>query len=181
MSKQKVIGFSLGIALLAASGLAHAQSTAKTFIPVTANVTQSCTISTVSALAFGAYDPLGANATAAANASGQISVACSKGAASVTIGIDGGVNAVGAQRAMIGTNVKGLLNYNIAQPPSSAPNTPCVYPGTVPWTATGAGLLTLTSSPAKTPRLYNVCGSIPGGQDVAVDTYTDTVGATLNF
>jgi spore coat protein U-like protein len=30
-------------------------------------------------------------------------------------------------------------------------------------------------------RVYNVCGSIPGGQDVSADSYTDTVSATINF
>jgi spore coat protein U-like protein len=167
--------------MLAASALADGQNTAKTFIPVTANVSQSCSISTVSALAFGTYDPIGANATAPLNASGQISVSCSKGALAVTIGMDGGANAVGAQRAMLGSAAKGLLNYNIFQPPTSTPGAACVYPGTTPWTATGAGLLTLTSATGKTARVYNVCGTIPGGQDVAVDSYTDTLGATLNF
>jgi spore coat protein U-like protein len=182
MSTQAAYCCSLGIALLAASGVAFGQ-TARTSIPVTANVSQSCTISTVSALAFGTYDPIGANATAPLNASGQISVACSKGAGGVTIGMDGGANAGagGTQRAMKGTKAAGLLNYSIFQPPSTAPNAVCTYPGTIPWTLTGSGLLTLDTSPAKTARVYNVCGTIPGGQDVAVDSYTDIVGATLNF
>jgi spore coat protein U-like protein len=41
--------------------------------------------------------------------------------------------------------------------------------------------LTLTSAPTKVARVYNVCGTIPGGQDVPVDLYTDMVSATLNF
>jgi spore coat protein U-like protein len=181
MSKQWFTGLSWISALWAASGMAYGQSSASTQIPVTATVTQSCTISTVSALAFAAYDPIGLNATAALNSNGQISVACSKGAVGVTIAMNYGTNFTGTQRAMLGGSAKGKLNYNIFQPPSAAPGTACTFPGTTPWNDTGAGLLTLTASPAKTARLYNVCGTIPGGQDVAADTYTDIVGATLNF
>jgi spore coat protein U-like protein len=161
--------------------MAYGQKSANTSIPVTATVSQSCTISTVSALAFATYDPIVLNATAALNANGQIRITCSKGAIGLTIGMDNGSHSSGAQRAMVGGSANGVLNYNIFQPPNSTPNTACTYPGTAPWNATGAGLLTLTAAPDKTARLYNVCGSIPGGQDVAADTYTDTVSATLNF
>jgi spore coat protein U-like protein len=74
-----------------------------------------------------------------------------------------------------------MLQYNIFQPSSSAPGTACTFPGSIAWTATGAGLLTLTSAPTKVSRVYNVCGTIPGGQDVAADTYTDTISASINF
>jgi spore coat protein U-like protein len=180
MSKQWVTRLSLVSAILAAPGMALGDSSSA-YVPVTATVSQSCTISTVSALAFATYDPIGTNATAALNANGQISIACSKGAIGLTIGMDNGTHAAGTQRQMLGGNAKGFLVYNVFQPPGNAPNTACTYPGSTAWTAAGAGLLTLTASPAKTARLYNVCGSIPGGQDVAADTYTDIVGATLNF
>jgi spore coat protein U-like protein len=95
--------------------------------------------------------------------------------------MDNGTHVSGAQRQMQGGSATSLLQYNIFQPPSSEPNTACTFPGKTAWTASGAGLLTLTSAPAKAARIYSVCGTIPGGQDVAADTYTDTVSATLNF
>ena len=168
------------MALLSAPAFARA-ATATTSIPVSASVSQSCSISTSTGLAFAAYDPIGTNATAALNATGQISVACSKGATGLTIGMDNGAHASGAQRQMLGTTATALLSYNVFQPPSNVPGVACTFPGTLPWTAATGGMLTLTSAPAKAARLYNVCGTVPGGQDVGADTYGDVLGATLNF
>lgn len=171
---------SLVAVMLPVSALCFAAS-APTNISVTATVSQGCSISTTAALAFGAYDPIGANATAPLNATGQVSVACSKGATGMTIGMDNGTHVVGAQRQMHGTAATDILLYNIFQPPQGAAGQACTFPGSIAWTATGAGLLTLTTATSKVPRLYNVCGSIPGGQDATTGSYTDTVIATLNF
>ena len=178
--KRYVLGVSICSTLLISTGTAVA-ATAGTSIPVSASVSQVCSISTSSALAFTGYDPIGANATAALNATGQISVSCAKGAAGLTIGMDNGTHVAGVQRQMIGGTSTNLLQFNIFQPPSNAPSTACTFPGTTPWTNVGAGMLTLTSASSKAARLYNVCGTIPGGQDVAADTYTDIVTATINF
>jgi spore coat protein U-like protein len=156
-------------------------ATASTSVPVSANVTQNCAISTSSALAFTTYDPVGVNATVPLNATGQISVTCSKGAVGMTIGMDNGAHVAAAQRQMTGITATNLLLYNLFQPPTNAPGIACTFLGTTAWTASGAGLLTLTSAPTKVARLYNVCGTIPAGQDVAADTYSDTVGASINF
>lgn len=180
MMNKSTFRLPLAVALLAVSGIANAAS-ASTFIPVSASVSQVCSISTTSALAFTNYDPIGANATAALNATGQISVACSKGASGLTIGMDNGTHVAGTQRQMIGTTATNLLSYNLFQPLTNAPNTPCTFPGTTAWTATGAGQMAITNASSKVARAYNVCGTVPGGQDVAADTYSDTVGATINF
>jgi spore coat protein U-like protein len=179
MFKKYVFGLAVAAALLPVSGVVKAAAT--TSIAVSATVSQACSISTVSGIAFGAYDPIGANATAPLNATGSVSVICSKGAKGLTIGIDMGAQPAGAQRQMKGTAATSLLQYNIFQPPSAVPGTACTFPGTTAWTATGAGLLTLETSPSKVARIYNVCGTIPGGQDVPVEAYNDTVTATLNF
>lgn len=173
------LSLSAAVALSTVSVITLA-ATASSTIAVSASVSQACSISTTSALAFGAYDPVGANASAALNATGQISVVCAKGASSLTIGMNGGAQPAGAQRQMKGV-LLGLLNYNLFQPPSNVPGTACTFPGTIAWTDTGSGLLTLSAAPSKAARLYNVCGTIPGGQDVTVDSYADVVSATLNF
>jgi spore coat protein U-like protein len=178
--KKSALLLSIALTFLAASEGATAAS-ASTSVPVSASVTQGCSISTTSALAFATYDPVGTNATTALNATGQISVACSKGASGMTIGMDNGTHVSGTQRQMIGGTATNLLQYNIFQPPSSLPNTACTFAGTTAWTAIDPGLLKLTSAPTKAARVYSVCGTIPAGQDVAADTYSDTVGATINF
>jgi spore coat protein U-like protein len=179
MRKKDTLHLAVAIALMSAAGFASAASTSAN-ITVSASVSQACSIS-ANLLQFGAYDPVGANVSAPLNATGQVSVTCSKGASSLTLGMNAGAHPAGAQRQMIGSVATNLLNYNLFQPPSSVPATACTFPGTIAWTDAGAGLLHLTSAPSKLPRLYNVCGSIPGGQDVGVDTYTDTVSVTLNF
>jgi spore coat protein U-like protein len=181
MLKKSLLPLSVAVALLPICAIAFA-ATDTTNITVTATVSQGCSISTTAALAFGAYDPIGANATAALNATGQISVACSKGATGLTIGMNNGTHVVLTQRQMQGATATDVLLYNLFQPPSSVPGVACAGNGGTPWNSTApAGVLTITSSPSKAARLYNVCGTIPGGQDASTGAYTDTVIATLNF
>jgi len=150
-------------------------------LSVSASVAQICTITTTTALAFAVYDPVGVNATVPLNTTGQISVACAKGSASMTIGMGDGAHISGTQRQMVGATATNLLQYNIFQPPGNAENTLCTFPGTTAWTNSVGGLLALTSAPSKTARVYNVCGTIAAGQDVSVDTYSDIVTASINF
>jgi len=185
-SKQRAICFLAGAAALVATGVVDGQSsgrtsTAKAFVPVTATVSRRCTISTVSALAFDSYSPIGTNAAASLSSSGQVSIACSKGAVGMTIGVDNGAHFTLAQRHMVGAKTGAFLYYEIFRPPGNAPGAVCTYPGATPWNASGAGLLTLSSSTAKTARVYNVCGTIPAGQDVPADSYSDSIAVTLNF
>jgi len=178
--KKSVFHLSVAISLWAVSGLGFAGSSSIA-VPVSASVSQNCSISTGAALAFTTYDPVITNAVTALNATGQISVACTKGAVGLTIGMDNGAHVAATQRQMLGGTNAGMLQYNIFQPPSNAPGTACTFPGATAWSATGTGLLTLTTAPSNVTRIYNVCGTIPGGQNVAADTYTDTVNATINF
>jgi len=180
MHTKRVLYFPLATVLLTLSSISFAGLTS-TPIPVTATITQGCLISTTSALAFSAYDPIGTNLSVPLNATGAISVTCTKGATGLTIGMDLGSHVAGAQRQMIGTVSTNLLSYNIFQPPSGVPGTACTFPGTTAWTTTGSGLLTLPSPPSNVARLFNVCGTIPAGQNVSADAYADTVNATINF
>jgi spore coat protein U-like protein len=154
--------------------------TANADLVVTASVAANCAISTTP-LAFGAYDPVVANATANNNATGTVTVACTKGATGLSIGIGNGNNFLSGTRRMAGGG--DFLSYSIFRPPNNTPGTACSFPGTLAWgTAIGTNTLGLTNSTSKVARTYNVCGTIPAGQDVAVAaTYTDTVVATINF
>jgi spore coat protein U-like protein len=180
MFEKSILQISLATVLLSASSIVLAASMS-TNLPVSASVSQNCLISTTSAIAFGAYDPVGVNALTALNTSGQISIACAKKSVGLTIGMDNGVHVSGAQRQMLGAANAENLQYNLYQPPSNTPNTACTFPGTVAWSTSGGGLLNLASPVSKAANLYNVCGTIPAGQDVSVDTYTDTIIATINF
>src|SRR6266508_307681 len=89
-----------GIGAVVVGGPAFAGSATQN-LSVTASVAANCTIST-SAVAFGAYDPVVANAATALNASGSVSIACTKGSAP-NITMDLGANASGSQRNMLVT------------------------------------------------------------------------------
>jgi spore coat protein U-like protein len=174
----------LKLLVVAALPLASASAfgaTANANLAVSASVINNCSISTTP-LAFGPYDPVVANLTAALNASGTVTVACAKGSTGLTIGMDNGAHYLAATtRQMLGGTSAGLLAYGLGMPPNSTPGTACTYPGTA-WTTVAGGLLVLTSPTSKAARTYNVCGTVAGGQDVAVDaSYTDTVVATINF
>ncbi|HUH93755.1 MAG TPA: spore coat U domain-containing protein [Casimicrobiaceae bacterium] len=168
--------FGIGIASLAAPAVA-ANQTAN--LAVSASVTANCTIST-SAVAFGAYDPVVANAATALNATGSVTIACTKGSApTITLGLGG--NASGSQRNMKLGSGSDLLAYELYQPPSTTPATACSFPGTTVWGTSGSNIFTPTSPGSKAARTYNVCGTVAAGQDVSVGSYTDTVVATVNF
>ena len=156
--------------LLAVAAPAFAGSSTSNF-NVTASVASNCTISTTS-IAFGAYDPVVANATTPLDATGLVTITCTKGAAT-TIGLNAGnnsANATGTTRAMkSGTD---YLSYEVYQDSGRA----------TLWGNSGADLFTPAVAPNKNPRTLTTYGRIPAGQDVPAGvSYTDTVTATVNF
>lgn len=151
-------------------------------LSVSTVVNANCTMST-SAVSFGRYETLRANATAPLNAVGALSIACTKGLAP-KIAMDLGQNPSGGRRYMVlaaGGGVQGgTLRYELYQPPNAAPGTECRFPGTVTW---GSAAQALVPSPplSRAERSYSICGTIPAGQDTSMGSYADTVVATVNF
>src|SRR2546426_5364633 len=81
----------LSLAILSLISVPAFAGTATSNLSVTASVSANCTISTTP-VAFGAYDPIGANAAAALNGTGSVSVTCTSGA-STTVTLGQGSNA----------------------------------------------------------------------------------------
>ena len=159
---------------LAAASWAQA-GTATATIGLSATVTSNCTITTTP-VGFGAYDPiLGSDITA----EGSVTVACTKNATGLWVGLNTGANGA---RNLKGASSNNMLAYSIKQPSGPAPGAACpAYGAGTPWDNTSGSALQLTAPATKTARTYNVCGQIAKGQDMSVDSYSDTVTASINF
>ena len=139
-----------------------------------------CTVATT-ALAFGAYDPIVANTTSDLNngTTASVAITCVKGS-SATIALGNGLNfGSGTRNMQHATHPTSLLAYRLYQPSSLSPGAGCTFPGATTWD--GTSILTPAPAPDKNSRTFNVCGTVPAGQDVEVGTYSDTIVVTVNF
>ena len=160
------IGFILGALILGVSAPAFAQ-TATTNLSISASVAKNCSISTT-AVAFGSYDPIVANAASPLDNTGTVVVACTKGAGTrIDLGL--GSNASGSTRRMQGGT--DFLTYELYQDAGRA----------IVWgSGVGAGEI-ITPALSKAPRTFTVYGRVAAAQDVGAAAYIDTVVATINF
>ena len=134
---------------------------------VSATVAKNCSITTT-AVAFGAYDPVVANATAPLDGTGSVVVTCTKGAGTrIDLGL--GANVSGTTRRMAGGT--DFLTYQLYQNTGR----------TTVWGAGAAAGLTIPVAPSRAARTFTVFGRVAAGQDVAAASYNDTVVATINF
>lgn len=139
-------------------------------LAVSASVAANCTISAGS-VAFGAYDPIVANATSAKSATGAVTTTCTNGSAAyITLsqGLDpatGSTDAAPVRQMISGSN---SLKYFLYSDTSS----------TV-WGNTGSSGKGDTGT--GTTSALTVYGSVPAAQNVPVGTYADTVVATVTF
>jgi len=141
--------------------------TASTNLSVTAVVAKNCSITTT-AVAFGSYDPIVANASTPLDGTGSVVVTCTKGSGTrIDLGL--GSNATGSVRKMLGGT--DLLTYELYTDTGRS---------TVWGSGAGAGQ-TIAAAPNKNPRTFTVYGRVPAGQDVGAASYADTVVATINF
>ena len=167
------IPFSLArTAALAAVALAAFNShagTATANLSVTASIAANCSISTV-AVAFGSYDPIGANSSTALDATGSVVTTCTSGSAP-TITLDQGANPASGSTASApvrqmasGANNLGYQLYSDSSHTSVWADTGVAAPG--------------ADGTAQTSSVY---GRISGGQNKPLGSYSDTVVATVTF
>lgn len=178
LGPKRAAGLVSALALLFAGGASAGTST----LTAQASVNTNCSV-VATAVAFGTYDPITANAPPASggvdlNSTGSITITCTKGTAP-TIGLDLGAHASGSTRRMLSGSTD-FLSYELYQPPNNTPGMACSFPATV-WGTAGANLFSPTAAPSKIARIYNVCGTVAAGQDPAIGTYADAVVATVTF
>ena len=165
----------LAIALATASTLiASGNSVAGTStgtILVNANVVSSCIVTAVP-LAFGIYDGTAATDT---TASTPVTLVCA-GTSTATLTLNDGDNFSTSRRMKnaLGTE---HLSYGLFKPTSATPLAACAY--TTPWGASANGFA--VAGIGLTAAVFNVCGSIPKGQNVSFGVYTDAVVVTATF
>lgn len=143
---------------------------------VTANVASSCMVSSPGSLAFGAYDPVDVNNTAARNGAGTINVRCTRGT-TTTIALEEGLNPAGGSDCttplrQMNDGTGELLRYDLFSDATR----------TITWGCTqGTNTTSHTSTNSATAAVLDVWGRIPAGQDVAPGNYSDTVRILLTF
>jgi spore coat protein U-like protein len=156
-----VVAAVIGLAVLAPAG-AYAQASAD--INISASVAARCTI-TATPIAFGAYDPLGVNATNPLDASGSVSVTCTRGSAPF-VSLSPGNN---SRQMSNGTG--GLLAYQLYKDASR----------TAIWGSVGSEQFAAGAAPDKNARTFTVYGRVEANLDPPTGTYGDVVVATFNF
>ena len=135
-------------------------------LKVSANVGNSCTISTT-ALAFGAYDGVGTNKTAALEKMAEVSSICTTGAIG-TIKLGNGGNFAGGTRQMKHETAENFLKYSVSN---------ASYGG-ASWI--GATTVAFLGTGEADPK--DVYGSVVPGQGSAITgNYLDTIVATISY
>jgi len=174
-----------GALLLLADAPARAATVSKTF-NATASVSAKCVMSNIADLAFGAYDPVVANASTALPGSTSFTLTCTRNASPVielsVANANFGQNLAGKLSMNNGTATAGnYLSYDLFVPSgvgdSSTASATIAY-----WGDGSSGTSTFAPSvPSVAAQTITIFGAVIGGQDVNVGTYTDSVTATVNF
>src|SRR5436309_15365794 len=175
----------LGLALLlsAAPVLREKFTTGSATVSVNTTINSNCT-SSATPITFVSYDPIGANSASgiALTAPGTISLTCLKGS-SPTIALGQGNNFSGTRR-LNDASSGDFLAYELYQPSAATPSAACTYSGTIRGTSGTYGTTFTPSATwsASSTFSFNVCGSVPRGQNPRVGTgYQENVVATVIF
>jgi spore coat protein U-like protein len=159
---------SIALATLLVSGAAAAATATGNFT-VNATVVSSCRVSNTSNINFGNYDPTAAGDV---DASGSVSVRCTRGTA-YNVALDQGGNPAGGSTAALPlrqmANGVNRLRYDI-------------YSDSGRTTAWGNGAGNPAGTAASNAAIVlTTYGRLPAGQDAAIGSYTDTVNVTVTF
>src|ERR1700730_16793085 len=163
---KRTVLFLIGLMVISVPVFAGSQTAN---LSVTASVAANCTISTAP-VAFGPYDPVGANAAADLLGTGTLTVACTKGAAA-TIDLGQGANYLAPTRRMT-AGAGAFLNYALYKDAAR----------TNVWGSTmvGGSVYNYNSASRNSVNI-TVYGTATQAQDVTVGAYVDTVVATINY
>jgi spore coat protein U-like protein len=167
-------GSALLITIIAGSPSIAVAASRTSSVTVSTTVAASCNINAAT-LAFASYDPVNTNATTPDDATGGITIRCTKGATGISIDLGQGANNSGSQRQMVhATDSSVLLNYEVYK--ESAHST--VWgPGD-----NGSPLSGSTLDGTGGDVIVTMYGRIPAGQLQAISgAYTDTIISTINF
>ena len=141
---------------------------------VTANIGMNCTIATTD-IAFGAYDPIVANATSNLTANGSVTTTCTVGSTGKIIISDGlhqtsESTPAAPERRMGGPSEGDYLAYQVYSDSDL----------TSVWT--GYGDTGVAYAATGSARAMTVYGVVPAGQTGAVEgSYSDTLVVTVNY
>ena len=172
--KSAITAWALVFGLSVNPALVFAASSAAVGLGVSASVASKCLVSATSTVALGSYDPVQTNSSTGSDLDGQgsVTIRCTPGDG-VSIALDQGANFSSSNRRMAGAS-SSFLNYELYQ---EAARTNVWGNGTTIGT-----VLAISASTNNAPRVFNVYGRVPKGQDPgATGSYNDTVQATVNF
>lgn len=168
---RKALPLAVSLLALSVSGGAIA-ATATSDLSVSATVVDNCTISTT-ALAFGNYDPIVANASSNLDGTGTVTITCTLNDA-VTIMLGQGLYAdAGSTDAAPARRLKdgGTNHLSYALYSDSGRSVVWGNDATVDLDATGTGAA----------EEHTVYGRVASGQNKPAGSYSDTVVATVTF
>jgi spore coat protein U-like protein len=175
MKKSTIIA-ALAVALAGVSINSYADTNTATF-EVTANIDEACAVS-ASPIAFGAYDPVNAHASASLHGTGTVTTTCTNGTTGSLLLNEGSHKSAGSAIAAPLRNMttgSGTANELLAY---------LLYSGgvdTTVWGGDKATGLAVTVGDG-TSHGQTVYGTITGGQNLKkVGAYTDTVTVTIDF
>src|SRR2546428_3479950 len=156
----------IALAQLMAAPIFAAVSTAN--LNVTASVGASCTITTL-AVAFGSYDPVGANLSAPLSGTGTVTVSCTRGAAA-TIDLGNGSDFGSAARRM--SSGSDFLGYGLYKDSAR----------TQVWgSGMAGGTMTSYFALTKGATAFTVYGGVPQGQGESVGRYRRSLLGSNNY
>jgi spore coat protein U-like protein len=133
-----------------------------------AEAAASCTITTVTGVAFGTYNVYGA---APLDTTGRVTISCNGAAKSVTVDLSRGHSPSFTPRYML--NGSEQLDYNLYLDATR----------TIIWgdNTSGSSHYGPVDPPNNTNINLTIYARIPAGRDVGTGSYTDSITATVNF